>query len=128
MKSLNHASIKYWLILFFISAWLLFLRFNDPVETSFYPKCPFHAVTGLDCPGCGSSRCAHDLVHFDLGSAFMHNPLTFIAIPTLLIYAFGGIAGWWKRDRFTFLPDFVRSKVSVVVLVIVVVFSIARNL
>ena len=38
----------------------------DPNEVDFLPKCPLYAVTGLYCPGCGSQRATHALLHFDL--------------------------------------------------------------
>ena len=35
----------------------------DPHTSGRYPTCPFHAVTGLWCPGCGGLRAVHDLTH-----------------------------------------------------------------
>jgi len=121
-------TLKYWLIGIVMVAWLMLLRFIDPVASSHYPTCPFHALTGLDCPGCGSSRCAHDMVHLDFASAFWHNPLAFIAIPGVLIYVVGGIAGWWRKDRFNVVPQSIRSRLSSILLVLIVVFSVLRNL
>ena len=39
------------------------------------------------CPGCGTLRALHALLHGNVGSAFMLNPLSMIALP-LLGYAF----------------------------------------
>ena len=33
-----------------------------------FPKCPFKVLTGLDCPGCGSQRAIHSLLHWDIVS------------------------------------------------------------
>jgi O-antigen ligase len=57
------------------------LYFFPPAETRFYPRCIFHAVTGLECPGCGSLRAAHSVLHGDFAMAFRLNPLLFILLP-----------------------------------------------
>ncbi|GAB3065588.1 DUF2752 domain-containing protein [Stenotrophomonas tumulicola] len=49
------------------------------------PSCPLYALTGLYCPGCGSTRCLHSLVHFDLAGAMAMNPLLVISLPFLLL-------------------------------------------
>ncbi|MBL4663560.1 MAG: DUF2752 domain-containing protein [Flavobacteriaceae bacterium] len=65
---------------------LLYL-FN-PAEHSYFIPCPFHYVTGYHCPGCGSQRAVHQLLHGNLIGAFRLNPLMVITLP-LLIYALG---------------------------------------
>jgi hypothetical protein len=72
------------------------LHVADPSEASF-PACPFYAVTGLYCPGCGTLRCLHALLHLDLGSALDYNALTVLFVPTLVLawlsVGFAGIRG-----------------------------------
>lgn len=57
----------------------------DPNQAGHYPTCPFLAVTGYYCPGCGSLRAVHDLAHADLGGALARNPLTVIATAGFLV-------------------------------------------
>lgn len=59
----------------------------DPNETGHYPTCPFLALTGYQCPGCGTLRMIHALCHGHLGTAFGLNPLSFVMLPVL-------VAGW----------------------------------
>ncbi|WP_340067006.1 DUF2752 domain-containing protein [Ascidiimonas aurantiaca] len=59
--------------------------FIDPVETNLFPKCPFHEFTGLHCPGCGSQRALHALVHGRIFSALGHN-LLIPLVPLVLLY------------------------------------------
>src|SRR5690349_2777045 len=40
-----------------------------------FPKCPFHSLTGLLCPGCGSQRALHQILHGHIGASFKLNPL-----------------------------------------------------
>ncbi|MBK9015906.1 MAG: DUF2752 domain-containing protein [Saprospiraceae bacterium] len=55
----------------------------DPASSSFFPKCPFSRPR-LKCPGCGSQRAIHALLHLQVGRAFSENPLMVISIPYLL--------------------------------------------
>ncbi len=63
----------------------------DPNQAGHYPGCPFLLVSGLYCPGCGSLRAVHDLLHADIADALARNPLAVVAVPFLL-YALG--AAW----------------------------------
>ena len=57
----------------------------DPNQPGHYPTCPFLAVTGYFCPGCGSLRALHDLTHLDLAGAWGMNPLLLVVLPFLLL-------------------------------------------
>jgi hypothetical protein len=55
----------------------------SPWSYSFYPPCPFNELTGLHCPGCGSLRATHHLLHGNLLDAFDSNPLMVFSLPFL---------------------------------------------
>lgn len=57
----------------------------DPSSSGFFPKCPFRYITGFQCPGCGSQRAVHALLHGDLAGAFVLNPMLVFSIPYLLL-------------------------------------------
>lgn len=57
----------------------------DPAQPGHYPLCPFKWATGLDCPGCGSMRGLHQLLHGHVGAAANYNILFVIAAPCLLV-------------------------------------------
>ena len=59
--------------------WVLY-RY-DPTRAGFFPPCPFYALTGFYCAGCGSTRCMHQLVHGNLWAAFRFNPLLILFLP-----------------------------------------------
>lgn len=61
----------------------------DPSASSAFPQCTFLTLTGYKCPGCGSQRAIHALLHGDVVDAFKYNALLFIAIPWigLCVYA-----------------------------------------
>ena len=53
----------------------------DPEQTPWLPRCPFHALTGLDCPACGSQRAVHALLRLRPAEAFAHNPFLVVSLP-----------------------------------------------
>lgn len=68
----------------------------DPNEPGHYPTCPFLAVTGLFCPGCGSLRALHALTRGDLGTAVSLNVLAVAALPLLAVIWAGWTARTWS--------------------------------
>lgn len=59
-----------------LAAGVLYLASYDPEKWDIPLFCPFHAVTGLLCPGCGSLRALHDLLNMRISAAFRHNALS----------------------------------------------------
>ena len=66
----------------------------NPSDYHFYPVCFFHRLTGLDCPGCGTLRAAHQLLHGHLREAFALNPLALLLGPLL-----GWSLGAWLMEN-----------------------------
>jgi len=62
---------------------LVFLYFLNPSETKFFPPCPFRLATGWYCPGCGSLRAIHNLLHGRLMAALSLNLLMVVSIPVV---------------------------------------------
>ena len=67
-----------------LAAGATYLFLFEPGKTGFFPVCPFRAITGFTCPGCGSTRGLHRLLHGDVVSAFEFNPLLILSLPFLL--------------------------------------------
>ena len=55
----------------------------DPERVSIFPPCPLHRYTGLWCPGCGTTRALHQLLHGNVVSAFRFNPLAISLLPVI---------------------------------------------
>ena len=78
----------------------------NPATSAIYPPCPFRVLTGLQCPGCGSLRALHQLLHGHLLGALRLNPMMVIALPFLAHYfvrhelvgrtAHGSVPGPWR--------------------------------
>lgn len=72
----------------------------DPALSEWFPKCPFHMLTGLDCPGCGSQRAIHSILTGHIAEAFRYNALLVIAIPYIMLLIFlKGAAYFCPTDR-----------------------------
>lgn len=59
---------------------LLTVYLVDPASAGVV-LCPYLAITGTACPGCGLTRAIHHLLHADVRTAFAYNPLLFVAVP-----------------------------------------------
>ena len=73
-------------------AFFVLRRIDPTVAGNPLPPCPLRALTGLYCPGCGSTRCLHALTQFDLPGALAMNPLlvlTLLPLAVLLLHGAG---------------------------------------
>lgn len=97
----------------------------DPAESPWFPRCSFKLITGWDCPGCGSQRAVHALLHGHFAEAWHFNPLFILEIPLLAILIFTGI---WP-DRFPRLTRILTSGIFILTLLFTIItFTILRNL
>jgi hypothetical protein len=72
-----------------VAAGFAYVGVVDPNQPGHYPICPFFALTGLYCPGCGTLRAVHALGHADVLGSLSSNPLTVAMIPFVVF--------WWAR-------------------------------
>jgi hypothetical protein len=72
-----------------ITAGSVFLFLFNPTQVGFFPRCPFRALTGFQCPGCGSTRACYELLHLHPVAAFKLNPLMMLTLP-FVVYGFLG--------------------------------------
>jgi hypothetical protein len=60
----------------------------SPKDLPGFVLCPFRAVTGLPCPGCGMTRAFCSIGHGDFAGAFGFNVLApFVFLAALLLWA-----------------------------------------
>lgn len=105
---------------------VLYVAAVDPNEAGHYPTCPFLALTGFQCPGCGSMRTVHALAHGHLREAFGLNVLTVAMLPVLVFF-------WLRWVRARALDRPVRTKVAHPALIwalfgAILLFWLIRNL
>ena len=115
-----------WAICLAAVASLTLLFFFDPAQYSFYPFCPFHKLTGLSCPGCGSLRAVHQLTRGNLAAAFRLNQLLVLPLPFLAWALTRQIVRGLVNK--TLPPVSIRSSWGWLSLGITVAFTVLRNL
>ncbi len=60
----------------------------DPMVARFFPRCVFKTVTGYDCPGCGTQRALHALLHGNIVEAWHFNRALIVSIPLIITYTY----------------------------------------
>ncbi len=97
----------------------------EPSAGSFFPKCLFHQITGLNCPGCGLQRAIHALMHGHVAEAVRFNAI----LPVLaVVVAAYGIA-YALRNRFPHISKaFTSTRAAMLVLALIVAWWVLRNI
>ena len=96
----------------------------DPSTSGFFPRCIFKTLTGYDCPGCGTQRAIHQLLHGNIAAAWHYNPAIFFAAAAI---AFDIIARRLRRPNV--LTRFVQSPAwPITLLVITLLWWLLRNI
>lgn len=108
-----------------VAALIVLYFFIDPAQSPFAPKCLFHEITGYDCPGCGSQRALHALLHGKFSRAWSFNPFIFIIIPVAV--ALGLIEA--GRARFPRIYKKVyRPSTFILIIILIIGWTILRNI
>ena len=94
------------------------------LHTPFRIPCLFREATGLQCPGCGTSRMALALMRFDIPAAFAYNPVAFFSFPAWFLISICAFIGRPKALRSS------KNLLQILYINIVVymIFAIFRNL
>jgi len=113
------------LLIGFVGLAVLFFVLN-PAEHQIFPRCMFNSITGYYCPGCGSQRAIHSLLHFDFAGVVGYN---FLFIPgfVLIFYHYSHpilnrFFGWKLPNIFYF------KSTPWIIFGVVILFWIARNI
>lgn len=97
----------------------------DPSRSSFFPRCNFLLLTGYKCPGCGSQRFVHALLHGDVAAALRYNALLFVAIPWIIVWLYAEL----RRTRYPRLYARLFSPVAIwISLAVVLLWWLLRNI
>ncbi len=92
----------------------------DSAEARWLPKCMVHELTGLHCPGCGTTRALHACVHGDIEYALRFNPMFILGGPILCWWL-------WQRSRAERCGAKVHPQVVYVFVGIIAAYCVLRN-
>ncbi|MCE5194863.1 MAG: DUF2752 domain-containing protein [Nitrospiraceae bacterium] len=117
--------MKYPIYLYIGTALFLLLIFLfNPTESLIFPPCLFKKLTGFYCPGCGSLRAFHQILHGNLAAAFGFNPMAVLMIPFLAGYIlYDGVMNKIFQQKILMPPIVIWT-----LLFIIILFGILRNI
>ena len=116
-----------WLGVLLLIGVVTFYYLCDPMHVSVLPTCPVLKVTGWQCAGCGSQRALHALLHLDIASAWRFNPLLLVALPYVALGIVVERLAMHKEEWARFRKTCFGQRAAWLALVVVVVYSVARN-
>ncbi len=109
-----------------VAALAALFYFLNPAEQQLFPKCIFYSTTGYHCPGCGSQRAIHSLLHLNFAGVISNNALF---IPALLLLIYHYSRPLLNKLFHSKLPNiFYFKSTPWIILAIVILFWILRNL
>lgn len=124
-KSIRKSFYRLALAIIIIFLLCMLYYHNDPSVTDYFPKCPFYTITGIKCPGCGSQRMLHNLLHLRVSEALRCNLLFVVLIPTLL---FTITVRKYKRQFPICYRTTIHPAYSTTILIVIVLWWIMRNI
>lgn len=96
----------------------------DPATSTLAPKCAFHAATGWDCPGCGTQRMIHHLLHCNFKEAWSANAGIICFLPIFFVMIIAAIL----RTKHPKLYAAINSLPSIIIIAVALVaWGILRN-
>ena len=118
--------LKNYSLLFLFIVVIVFYFTIDPNEVDFMLKCPLYKTTGIYCPGCGSQRATHHLLHFNFDKALQSNVLFILGIPIVSYHYAIPIVNSTFNTKYQSIFDSTRN--LVVLLVLIIIFWVLRNI
>ena len=98
----------------------------DPAKHILFPRCIFYSFSGWYCPGCGSQRAIHSLLHLNI-TGVIHN--NFLFLPAVLAIAYHFLHPFLNRWFGWKLPNiFYMKNTPLVIFGIILLFWLLRNL
>ncbi|HEX8399196.1 MAG TPA: DUF2752 domain-containing protein [Pyrinomonadaceae bacterium] len=105
---------------------LFLVKTINPTSSGWFPQCPFYALTGLSCPGCGATRGMHRLLNGDWLAALDYNALLVLFVP-MIIYFVLNLVSVAARGRTLGIGKLPPAGIWAFA-IILLVFGVLRNL
>lgn len=102
-------------------AYLLFY-----LKTGIGIPCFFNLITGLQCPGCGTTRMIKSIALLDFRAAFGYNPVVFVMLPLILFFIGRYLYQWIRYGKSNFTKA--ETVIQIIMITILIIFGIVRNI
>ena len=90
--------------------------------------CPFNRLTGLYCPGCGTTRALHALLHLDIGLAIRDNAVFVLLTGPVISYMAVGEYLHFITGRVLLPPVKAPKWMLAALLALIFLFTVLRNI
>lgn len=103
-----------------------YVTVNDPSESGGFLPCPFRALTGWWCPGCGLTRATHQLIRGDIVQALRFNAFVVLVLAALCLTWLAWLLRCAGRPltRVRTIPVWMQA----VAVAVLLAFAVVRNL
>ena len=115
------------LILLLVVGGVIVYTLFDPTHYVWMPKCPFHLLTGWNCPACGIQRAVHAMLHGRFMEALSYNYFFVISVPYLLILLVVEVLKRIPTGE-TFIRAVEHPVIARIYIVLFIVWGVLRNL
>jgi len=111
---------------FILGGGIYYFYQHDPVQSeTVFILCVTKNISGIDCPGCGSQRAFHELLHGNFIKAAKLNLTIYFFTPLLLFLFLKTALKPFRID----LPDLlITNKRLMLILFFLLLFTVLRNL
>lgn len=104
----------------------VYYLYNPAAEgAGWFPRCPWLMLTGLKCPGCGSQRAIHALLHADVAAAWRYNAALIISLPLIAVLLWGETVRRSRPDTYRRLNS---TRVIITTFSLIALWWILRNI
>ena len=116
---------KNWIFVVIILVVVGYYFLLNPYEQDyFFISCPFYQISGYQCPGCGSQRAFHELLHLRIFEAIKQNLLFVLAIPYVLMIFYTS----FHQEKYKRLRQLLMgNRTLLFLLIIAILFGVFRN-
>jgi glucan phosphoethanolaminetransferase (alkaline phosphatase superfamily) len=94
-------------------------------SSGYMPQCFFKSLTGWQCPGCGSQRMLHALLHGNISEAIAYNYFMPIILIFVLIAAWMDIVCSHNTRKYRWIY---RANIPLIFILLIVGWTIVRNI
>ena len=116
------------IVLIIIGFVLRYFYINNPMDgEGRFLRCPSNLIFGIYCPGCGTQRALHHLLHLEIKEALRYNAL-FVFVFPMMIYGMILIGYNVIFNTKKTIPFITQRNVIIGLLLLILIFGIVRNI
>lgn len=114
-------------VLLFAIFIIYFYQNNPSDEGSSFLRCPSNLLFNINCPGCGTQRAIHHILHLEMIDALRFNALFVLSSPIILAVILIMIYNF-IFNKSVQIPIISNKYILISILIIIIGFGVLRNI